>query len=222
MLPPDDTAETFSVLDRENMDSQVQERSDVYNDIMSSNSLSDNVFKSTVLSGLASLKSELAEVKSDLRRVEQKQQVNNQPQCAVQSHPCLLYLCLSRPHDSPLGKNGLQILLGCAVEQYVLLKSDPTATYQVKILQQHLQGALSNTQTSGCFIDLWRPRSSVSRSRGFEHEQSQVTKQVATPTSLKITCWNCRGLSNSTQYLNELISDGSDIIELTTIQAVVS
>ena len=49
MLP--DTAETFSVLDRENMDSQVKERSDVYNDIMSSNSLSDDVFKSTVLSG---------------------------------------------------------------------------------------------------------------------------------------------------------------------------
>ena len=182
---------------------------------MSSNSLSDNVFKSTVLSGLASLKSELAEVKSDLRRVEQKQQVNNnQPQCAVQSHPCLLYLCLSRAHDFPLGKNDLQILLGCAVEQYVLLKSDPTATYQVKILQQHLQGALSNARTSGCFIDLWRPRSSVSRSRGFEHKQSQVTKQVATPTSLKITCWNCRGLSNSTQYLNELISDGSDVIIL--------
>ena len=49
MLP--DTAETFSVLDRENMDSQVKERSDVYYDIMSSNSLSDDVFKSTVLSG---------------------------------------------------------------------------------------------------------------------------------------------------------------------------
>ena len=57
MLP--DTAETFSVLDRENMDSQVQERSDVYNDTVSSNSLSDDVFKSTVLSGLAYLKSEL-------------------------------------------------------------------------------------------------------------------------------------------------------------------
>ena len=27
-----------------------------------------------------------------------------------------------------------------------------------------------------------------------------------------ITCWNCRGLSNSTQYLNELISDGSDLV----------
>ena len=103
MLP--DTVETFSVLDCENMDSQVQERSDVYNDIMSSNSLSDDVFKSTVLNGLASLKSELAEVKSDLRLVEQKQQVNNnQPQCAVQSHPCLLYLCLSCAHDSPLAK----------------------------------------------------------------------------------------------------------------------
>ena len=182
MLP--DTAETFSVLDRENMDSQVKERSDVYNDIMSSNSLSDDVFKSTVLSGLASLKSELAEVKSDLRLVEQKQQVNNnQPQCAVQSHPCLLYLRLFMCSCSPLGKNGLQILLGCAVEQYVLLKSDPTATYKVKILQQHLQGALSNARTSGCFIDLWRLRSSVSRSRGFEHKQSQVTKQVGTPTS---------------------------------------
>ena len=48
MLP--DTAEMFSVLDCENMDSQVQEWSDVYNDIMSSNSLSDDVFKSTVLS----------------------------------------------------------------------------------------------------------------------------------------------------------------------------
>ena len=154
-------------------------------------------------------------MKSDLRLVEQKQQVNNnQPQCAVQSHPCLLYLRLSHAHDFPLGKNDLQILLGCAVKQYVLLKSDPTATYQVKILQQHLQGALSNARTSGCFIDLWRPRSSVSRSRGFEHKQSQVTKQVATPTSLKITCWNCRGLSNSTQYLSELISDGSDVIIL--------
>ena len=207
-----DTAETFSVLDSENMDSQVKERSDVY---MSSNSLSDDVFKSTVLSGLASLKSELAEVKSDLRLVEQKQQVNNnQPQCAVQSHPCLLYLRLFTCSCSPLGKNGLQILLGCAVEQYFLLKSDPTATYKVKILQQHLQGALSNARTSGCFIDLWRLRSSVSRSRGFEHKQSQVTKQVGTPTSLKITCWNCRGLSNTTQYLNELISDGSDVIVL--------
>ena len=44
MLP--DTAETFSVLDRENMDSQVQERSGVYNDTMSSNSLSDDCFES--------------------------------------------------------------------------------------------------------------------------------------------------------------------------------
>ena len=136
-----DTAETFSVLDSENMDSQVKERSDVY---MSSNSLSDDVFKSTVLSGLASLKSELAEVKSDLRLVEQKQQVNNnQPQCAVQSHPCLLYLRLFTCSCSPLGKNGLQILLGCAVEQYVLLKSKSYSnTYKVLCLM-HEQVAAS-------------------------------------------------------------------------------
>ena len=91
--------------------SQVQERT-------ATNPLSDNVFKSTVLSSLASLKSELAEVKSDLRRVEQRQVTNHQPQSTVQSCPCLLYLRLSRALDSPLGKNGLQILLGCTVEQY--------------------------------------------------------------------------------------------------------
>ena len=40
-------------------------------------------------------------------------------------------------------------------------------------------------------------------------QSRQATKQVATPTSLNITCWNCRGLSNSTHYLN---ADGSDVI----------
>ena len=104
--PPDDhdPIEMFSVL-YENTDSQVQERT---------NSLTYNVFKCTVLSSLASLKSELADVKSDLRRVEQRQVTNNQPQSTVQSCPCLLYLRLSHAHDSPLGKNGLQLLLGCS------------------------------------------------------------------------------------------------------------
>ena len=106
VLPPDDTVETFSALGRESVDSQVrvQERPDICNDIMSSNSLSDDVFKSTVLSGLSSLKSELAEVKLDLRHVEQRQVNNSPPQCAAQNHPCLLYLRLSHAHDSPLGR----------------------------------------------------------------------------------------------------------------------
>ena len=56
--------ETFSALD-ENINSQLQERPET--NLPSEITLSDNVFKSTVLSGLASLKSE---VKSDLRRVE--------------------------------------------------------------------------------------------------------------------------------------------------------
>ena len=43
---------------------------------------------------------------------------------------------------------------------------------------------------------------------------SAPTTHNAAPTTLKITCWNCRGLSNSIQYLGELIDDGSDVILL--------
>ena len=45
-------------------------------------------------------------------------------------------------------------------------------------------------------------------------QDAAPTTHNATPTTLKITSLNCRGLSNSIQYLGELIDDGSDVIVL--------
>lgn len=124
---------------------------------------------------------------------------------------------LPRIYVSPLGMSRLHILLGCSIIKYVLLKSVPAVVYQVKIHDRDLQDAIHKAREIGFIIDLWRSRSSSHSLRSVFRAESTApadVKQHVTPMSFKLTCWNCRGLKNSTQCLNELISDGSDVVVL--------
>ena len=63
------------------------------------------------------------------------------------------------------------------------------------------------------FADLWKSRSTAPSPVTTHPHCIDPDPSIANRTlSLKITSWNCRDLSSSIPYLNNLISDGSDII----------
>ena len=151
-------------------------------------------------------------MKSDLRAVERKS-------CAFPSSEIIspesnisgvstLYVKLKKKYVPPLGKPGLEALMKCSILWYVRVGD---TAYKVKINTCQLKAVMENSRVGCYFVDLWKCRvaAPTPTSAG---RRSQYVANTTETLPLKITSWNCRGLSNSTPYLNNLISGGSDII----------
>ena len=156
----------------------------------------DRFFRSGVLADIQRIKQDLISVKSDLRAVERKS-------CAFPSSEIIspeanisgvstLYVKLKKMYGPPLGKLGLEALMKCSILCYVRVGCN---------------------SIKGChyFVDLWKCRVAVPTPTSAGHRSQYVANTTET-LPLKISSWNCRGLSNSTPYLNNLISECSDII----------
>ena len=121
--------------------------------------------------------------------------------------------------DAPIGKAQLETLLKCQVVQYTCIKALPCPVFKVKIFEEALQLAIIAGRESGCFVDLWRrPKETVAN-----HGDSGVCVSEGKSThprtechrlGLNVTCWNCRGLSNSLPYLEALMERGSKVLVL--------
>ena len=72
---------------------------------------------------------------------------------------------------------------------------------------------MENSRVGRYFVDTWKSRSAAPTPTHTYPSSTELVSTDANKTlSLKITSWNCRGLSSSIPYLNSLISEGSDII----------
>ena len=111
-------------------------------------------------------------------------------------------------YDPPLGKFGLEGLMKCSILCYARVGD---TTYKVKIKTCQLKAVVDNSRVGCYFVDTWKCRLAAS-TRISASRCSRYEANTTETLPLKITSWNCRGLSNSTPYLNNLISNGSDII----------
>ena len=173
------------------------------------------VFRSTVVESINSLRDDVAALRSELRS---QREAGRDRQLMAPSPVkfCSLYLRVSKSLGVPsVGKTMLEELLKCQVVQYLCIKNLPSPVFRVKILECDLRGALDAGRKSGCFVDLWRgPRDGIASQKSDAYTGEGRVGGVSKRTGLKMTCWNCRGLSNSLPYLEALMAEGSKVLVL--------
>ena len=82
----------------------------------------------------------------------------------------------------------------------------------MEIPKDALHDALVVGRSAGYLVDLWR-KVDGGRVKRCEAENKMETRtEVPEGVGLQISCWNCRGLSNSGPYLEQLINDGSKVM----------
>ena len=120
--------------------------------------------------------------------------------------------------DTSFGKAQLEALLKCQVVHYTCVKALPCPVFRVKIFEEALQEAIIAGQESGCFVDLWRrPKETVASHGSGICASEGISTHPRTEChrpALNVTCWNCRGLSNSHPSLEALMERGSKVLVL--------
>ncbi len=132
---------------------------------------------------------------------------------------CSLYMRVAEMgHDNHIGKSKLESLLECSVSQYVRLVDFPFPSFKVRISECDVQSAMAAGAKSGCFVAPWGDRrGNVCGSSGTPLSTLPGTKtKKKSKTGVKMSCWNCRGLSSSLPYLNTQLDpeEGSKIVVL--------
>ena len=83
----------------------------------------------------------------------------------------------------------------------------------VKVLQGDLCIAQDADRKAGYFVDLWHtPQNRMAHpmdcSGPSNGAATQVHRMESEASGIKLTCWNCRGLSSSRFYLKALTKEG--------------
>ena len=180
------------------------------------------VFRSRIVEGINTLRADLVTLQSELRQLKLDSQASVIP---PPSKVCTLYVRLGvTMHACPPGKTLLESELKCQVLQYVCVNNQqPTYAFKVKIRETDLLCAMTAGKEPGCFVDLWK---SPLVTRSPQNGPGGAAMHVPSPQSvsskpsgskLKLSSWNCQGLTNSTQYLQKLIEEGSKVVVLSSI-----
>ena len=169
----------------------------------------DTVFRSTVVNDIGLLKTTVDALKQDIQALKGQLGSRTSDDCDT----CLLYVRFKLPTSETLNKTLLESKLCTTVISYDVVRVLPTPALRVKIGKSLLHNAITHARANGCVADIWggTPGSSLSRAaRTPDATQSMASEQHV----MKITCWNCRGLSSSIPYVNHLMDSGSDIVVL--------
>ena len=136
---------------------------------------------------------------------------------------CSFYVrVLDRCQDGRMGKSELESLLGCSVTQYVRLVDVPFPSFKVKISESDACTALVAGSKGECFVAPWVYRGGGGSGGGcgltdaYVHLSSLPKTRGKSHKGVKMSCWNCHGLSSSLPNLNSLMDpdEGSKIVVL--------
>ena len=170
------------------------------------------VFRSTVVNDIGSLKTTVDTLKHDIQVL--KGQLNSRSSAPNNDcDTCPLYVRFKFPTSETLNKALLESKLCTTILSYDIVRVLPTPAFRVIIGKSLLHNAIIHARTNKCIADIWGGTSESSLLRSAS--SSNATQSMASEQSvMKVTCWNCRGLSNSIPYLNHLMESGSDIMVL--------
>ena len=113
------------------------------------------------------------------------------------------------------GKMNLEKVLQSQILHYTCVRWLLCLSFKVKIAADQLQRI---GRSAGCFVDLWRNNGvscvddvavSGRLVRGMRLDQRDRRSMMA---DFKMSCWNCRGLSNSVPYIRKLMNGVSKIL----------
>ena len=163
------------------------------------------------------LVNELDALKHDISSVKEALRVLKSGRDGPSSvKPCFIYVRLQVPFSPPPGRSGLEVIVGCEILQYALVRMEPTPAYKVKIGALSLSDALISARRQGCFADVWLSSTSFSPRNSMEGrgvvEGGGVLGEDCEVGSLKVASWNCRGLQGGVPYINKLIALGTDVV----------
>ena len=92
----------------------------------------------------------------------------------------------------------------------------PFSSFKVKISESDACTAMAAGAKAGCFVAPWNDSSRSGYCLTDVHLSSLSKTKKKSHKGVKMSCWNCRGLSSSLPYLNTLIdpNEGSKIVVL--------
>ena len=171
----------------------------------------DTTFRSIVVNDIGSLKSTVDLLKQDIQTL--KGQLNKGTTVIDDCDTCLLYIRLKHPTAETLCKALLESKLSTTILSYDIVRTSPTPAFRVKIRKSFLHNAITHARANQCMADIWGGTTVPSL---FSTTKTPSTSQHAAGEQrfVKITCWNCRGLSTTIPYLNRILDSGSDIVVL--------
>ena len=108
-------------------------------------------------------------------------------------------------------------MLQCPIVNYALVCEYSSTALDLKIKNGNLHTALS-VSNNNIFVCVWRSKQSTQNKEHVTADLNQAhTSQDPSLVSqtLKLTSWNCRGLSTGEPYIYQLAEDGSDVIIVT-------
>lgn len=140
-----------------------------------------------LVSDLNALKFDVDCVKEELNNVKVAlnglREVESRP-CTAK--PCFIYVRLKASCYPPPGRSGLELILGCKILQYALVRLEPTPAYKVKINSLSLSDALFNAWHQGCFADIWMSSTSFSPRNSVDGHQVCDTGVTGQGGKLKV------------------------------------
>ena len=113
-----------------------------------------------------------------------------------------------------MGKSRLEGILKCSILSYVVVREHPTPAYKIKIPNHHLYNAIRNARSNQCYADIWlNGKVPINRAvSGLTGHMASGTSVGGTPMPVKVTSWNCRGVSTAIPYLTDRILADSSVV----------
>ena len=192
-----------------------------------------DVFQAKVIESISVLREDVDALRLEQRHVKTTRSLpqnapHNAPRTLPQNAPqntpvklCSLYVRVNgRCHESHAGKSGLESLLGCSVTVCAFGGCSFPIFQGENLGVMHALPWLLGSK-AGCFVARWNDSSGSGCSLTDVHltdvHLSSLSKtKKKSHKGVKMSCWNCRGLSSSLPYLIALIDpdEGSTIVVL--------
>lgn len=167
-----------------------------------------DVFQAKVIESINILREDFQALRSEVSSLKTT--------TTTQTKYCSLYVRLAdRESIDHIAKSLLESLLKCSVFQYARLVGTRSPSFKVKVAESDVQSAVATGAKSGCFVAPWTNNRNGSSPPSLHPSSLSVMKKPS-KSGMKISCWNCRGLSTSLPYLDTLLNpeNGSKIMIL--------
>ena len=112
-----------------------------------------------------------------------------------------------------LDRASMQTLIGSRVLHLICLSSTPRYSYKIKVPKSSVAHVLEHAGSNDIFVRLWSPsRPQLSTPPCNSAYTLSNPPDTGAGTSISILSWNCRGISNSQPYMDQLFRDRAHII----------